>query len=173
MRFNLLLSTVTANLLCAARCTIAQIVIRAYSSPIQCSGPSFSCSVGNNVCCTIPDGFGFSAGFENLPAGFTGEGFTDAGCTSFLFSIFGPGNRCWNGGGSRAGSLKFLPSVEAREAGDVEKRSCVLPTGFDYHDGDGVHRSIRVPGDDPSAAEVIVQLYLNRDWDALAEYETF
>lgn len=158
------------TLLASTTGSLAQVRLRGFSNPVECSGPNFLCpAAGTGICCSLPAGFGLSAQFESLPAGAQGSGYVDGTCQNLLFSVFGPGTRCWNGGGRSVSSLNFSHSAAGRDIS--ARQNCVLPTGFTYHNGEGVERTIKVPSGDPNAAEVIVQLYLNRDWEALAVYE--
>ncbi|KAJ3517025.1 hypothetical protein NMY22_g14060 [Coprinellus aureogranulatus] len=133
----------------------------------------FSLMDGGGVCCgPFPVGFGFSAQFENLPAGTLGQGYTDA-CRAFLFAVFGPGTKCWNGGGARANFLNWFHSSGREAARDESGENCVAPSGFTYNDSQGVEHSIRVPVGQANATEVIAQKFANKDWEGLAAYEPY
>ncbi|EAU83669.1 hypothetical protein CC1G_05573 [Coprinopsis cinerea okayama7 len=169
MQFTSLISTLTVALIAAAT-PGAALNYRSYSSTVSCSGPSFGCSDGGAVCCgPMPAGFGFSAQFDNLAAGTQGQGYTDQ-CRAFLFAVFGPGTRCWNGGGARANYLNWFHSA-GRVASSESGKACVAPTDFEYEDGEGVKHAIKVPVGNANATEVIAEHYRNKNWAALAAYE--
>ncbi|KAJ3536256.1 hypothetical protein NMY22_g6107 [Coprinellus aureogranulatus] len=175
MLFNHILSAITLTVLAVAGEGMAQqVTYRGYTSTVQCSGTNFWCRDEGLVCCgPFPVGFAFSAQFENLPAGTRGEGFTDA-CRSVIFSVFGPGTKCWNGGGRRANWLEWFHSAGRlpEQIRDGSGEGCVPPSGFTYQDGQGVEHSIQVPAGQANATEVIAQQFLNKDWKALAAYQT-
>ena len=169
MKFTSLLSALT--ILAATNGGMA-VVYRGYSNTVQCSGSNFFCNDGGAVCCgPFPAGFGYSAQFENLPNGSQGQGYTDA-CRSFLFALFGSGTKCWNGGGARANYLNWFHSAGRIAARDGEAKECVAPSGFTYEDGQGAKHSIRIPAGTANATEAIAKHYQNKDWKALASYES-
>ncbi|KAJ3549867.1 hypothetical protein NMY22_g723 [Coprinellus aureogranulatus] len=173
MLFNKLFSTTSLTILAIASEGMAQqqVTYRGYSSTVQCSGTNFNCRDAGLVCCgPFPVGFGFSAQFENLPAGTVGEGFTDA-CRSNLFTVFGPGTKCWNGGGRRANFLEWFHATAKLPERDGSGEGCVAPDGFTYQDGQGVEHTIRVPAGQANATEIIAQHFVNKNWDVLATYE--
>ncbi|KAJ3522938.1 hypothetical protein NMY22_g11669 [Coprinellus aureogranulatus] len=175
MQLAYLIHTIAFVILASTTQTSAQDVItyRGYSSTIECSGSSFSCRDGGAVCCgPFPTGFGFSAKFEAMPSGTQGQGYTDA-CSSFLFNVFGPGDKCWNGGGARATFLNWFHSGGRREVVDGDEANCVAPDGFTYKDGAGVERTIKVPAGNTTAGEDIAKHFRNRDWKALAAYKNY
>jgi len=151
---------------------------RGYASSVSCIGANFGCSTGAAVCCSIPSGFGFSAQFDNLPAENQGQGYSDSGCTNILFTLFGPGTKCWNGGGAQIGSLNLFHSptsfedsskeIESREVGN----ECTEPAFFEYMASNGIMRTIKVPSNKGSA-ETIAALYLSKDYTALASYDEY
>ncbi|KAF4604532.1 hypothetical protein EYR40_003306 [Pleurotus pulmonarius] len=144
-----------------------------YSSTVSCSGPSFFCNDGGAVCCSLPTGFGFSVQFTDLPAGTQGQGYTGSTCSSFLFSVFGPGTKCWNGGGARATHMNWFHSPQGGRRGLIASRadnSTCGPSGFTYQDNSGVERSIKVP---LGEAEAIVESYTKKDFAKLASYEAY
>lgn len=171
MHFTSLISALFLTLVALTSGSVAQTVTyRGYSSTVQCSGSNFFCSDGGGVCCgPMPAGFGFSAGFENLPNGSQGQGYTD-NCRSFLFAVFGSGTRCWNGGGARANFLNWFHSagrIQARDA--TEAKECTAPNGFSYKDGAGAARVIKVAAGE---GEVIAEHFKSQNWTALAAYES-
>ena len=103
MQFKIITALAALGAALLAVPAMAQTVAyEGFASTVSCSGSAFGCSDGGAVCCTLPTGFGFSAQFNNLPSGSQGQGYTNNACTDFLFSVFGPGTKCWNGGGARA-----------------------------------------------------------------------
>ncbi|KAF8196595.1 hypothetical protein BJ912DRAFT_114530 [Pholiota molesta] len=148
-----------------------------FSNTVSCSGSAFGCTDGGGVCCSLPTGFGFSAQFTNLPSGSQGQGYTNNGCSSFLFSLFGPGTKCFNGGGTRATNLNWFHSpqgrraVQAREA-EATAANCSAPAYFKYEDASGIHKTIKVPAGE-GAAQTIADLYLAGDLTSLAAYEDY
>ncbi|KAF9470955.1 hypothetical protein BDN70DRAFT_939300 [Pholiota conissans] len=129
------------------------------------------------VCCSLPTGFGFSAQFNNLPAGAQGQGYTGNSCSNFAFTLFGPGTKCQNLGGTRATNLNWFHSPQAgrraiqasaTETGNAAA-NCTSPDSFNYK-VNGVQRTIKVPAD-VGAAQVIADHYLANDMTALASYE--
>ncbi|KAF4609914.1 hypothetical protein D9613_010241 [Agrocybe pediades] len=151
---------------------------RGYANTVSCSGDAFGCSDGGAVCCSLPTGFGFSAQFDNLPAGTQGQGYTGGGCTDFLFSVFGSGTKCWNGGGARATHLNWFHSPQRRSIAIAERANedagaeCAEPTFFEYQNTDGTVRTIKVPAD-KGAAQKIADLHLAKNYTALAAYEEY
>ncbi|KAF9552786.1 hypothetical protein CPC08DRAFT_754565 [Agrocybe pediades] len=123
------------------------------------------------VCCSLPTGFGFSAQFDNLPAGTQGQGYTGSGCSSFLFSVFGPETKCWNGGGARATHLNWFHSPQRRDE-NTSDSNCVEPTFFEYKNTDGSMRTIKVPAEKGSAQK-IADLHIAKNYSALAVYEDY
>ena len=173
MQFTQLLSALSLALVAMSNESVAQTVTyRGYSNTVQCTGANFFCRDNGGVCCgPMPAGFGFSAGFENLPNGSQGQGYTDA-CRSFLFAVFGSGTRCWNGGGARANYLNWFHSAGRREVGEGSREECTIPSGFTYVDGEGVARVIEVPVGNANATQVIAEQYTNKNWKALAAYKS-
>ncbi|KAJ3537123.1 hypothetical protein NMY22_g5725 [Coprinellus aureogranulatus] len=169
MQLTYVLSAITV--LAAATQGMAQdVTYRGYSNTVSCSGDNFFCRDGGAVCCSLPTGFGFSAQFEGLPAGTQGQGYTGNGCGAFLFNLFGPGTKCWNGGGARATHLNWFHSPQRREVEGAEAKECATPDGFEYRDGKGVQRTINIPAGNATAAEEIAKHYVNKDWKALASF---
>ncbi|KAJ3549860.1 hypothetical protein NMY22_g718 [Coprinellus aureogranulatus] len=173
MQFTQLLSAITLTILAVTSEGLAQVTYRGYSSTVECSGSNFWCRDGGAVCCgPFPAGFGYSAQFESLPLGTQGQGYTDA-CSAFRFAVFGPGTKCWNGGGARSNYLNWFHSAGRQPSGDGSGAGCVAPSGFTYHDDKGVERHIRIPTGQANATEVIAQKYVNKDWQGLSAYQTF
>ncbi|KAI4208189.1 MAG: hypothetical protein LQ349_009761 [Xanthoria aureola] len=152
------ISTIAAALL-AAIPTISALNYRGYSSTNSCSGS-----------------YGYSAQFENLPSGSQGQGYTNNGCSSFLFDLFGPGTKCWNGGGRRATNLNWFRSpsrIMARDANAIpnnnaaaaEKEKKCSPDGFSYPDEDGTMRDIKV--EDAEHAELLAKQFQEGNLEAL------
>jgi hypothetical protein len=152
--------------------SVAAVQYNGYSSTVECSGASFGCNDGGAVCCSFPTGFGESAEFINLPAGTQGQGYTGGGCTAFLFSVFGPGTKCWNsGGGTPFTNLNWFHSPQGRATGsDAASTECAQPSTFTYADGTGVERTIKVPAS-INASETVAALYLVKNFDALDAYK--
>jgi len=176
MQFTL---TSLIALVTVATGAIAQNVnYRGYASTVSCSGSAFGCSDGGAVCCSLPTGFGFSAQFDNLPAGTQGQGYTGGGCTDFAFSLFGPGTKCFNGGGSRVTHLNWFHSPQRRSiaiaerANENARAACAEPTFFEYHAEDGSLKTIKVPTTTGSAQK-IADLHAAQNYTALASYEAY
>ena len=178
MQFKIVTALAALGAALLAVPAIAQTVAyEGFASTVSCSGSAFGCSDGGAVCCTLPTGFGFSAQFNNLPSGSQGQGYTNNACTDFLFSVFGPGTKCWNGGGARAASLNWFHSPSGRRginqvrAVDTSGKNCSEPISFSYEATSG-KRTIKVPAT-TGAAQTIADLYLAKDLDALGAYEDF
>ncbi|KAF4578436.1 hypothetical protein EYR36_000243 [Pleurotus pulmonarius] len=143
-----------------------------FSSTVGCTGSNFFCDDGGSVCCSLPTGFGFSVEFDNLPAGTQGQGYTGSTCRSFLFSVFGPGTKCWSGGGARATHMNWFHSPQGRRSvlpARADNSTCA-PSGFTYHDESGAEKTIKVP---VGEAEAIAALHANKDFTALANFEAY
>lgn len=154
------------------------VTYQGFASTVSCSGSAFGCSDNGALCCVLPTGFGFSAQFNDLPSGSQGQGYTNDGCTSFIFSLFGPGTQCWNGDGVvRAASLNWFHSPSRRRgvnqarAAQSSSANCSQPISFTYEVDSG-ERTIKVPAT-PGAAQTMADLYLAKNLDALAAYEDF
>jgi hypothetical protein len=148
------------------------VTYHGYASTVSCSGDNFQCTDGGAVCCSFPTGFTFSAQWDNLPSGTQGQGYTNGVCTAFLFSVFGPGTKCWNGGGSSFQTLDWFHSPQKRDADP--KSECVGASLFEYTDPtSGEVRGIKVPGGGKNLteAEVIADLRLKNDFASLEKYE--
>jgi hypothetical protein len=148
------------------------VTYHGYASTVSCSGDNFQCTDGGAVCCSFPTGFRFSAQWDNLPAGSQGQGYTNNGCSSFLFSVFGPGTKCFNGGGESFTNLNWFHSPQKRDAG--AESECVGPALFEYTDpSSGEVRGIKVPGagKNTTEAEIIANLRLKNDFASLEKYE--
>ncbi|KAJ8514814.1 hypothetical protein ONZ45_g7703 [Pleurotus djamor] len=145
-----------------------------FASTVSCTGPSFFCDDGGAVCCSLPTGFGFSVQFLGLPAGTQGQGYTGSTCRNFLFSVFGPGDRCWNGGGARATHMNWFHSPQGGPRGlpvrAAADNSTCGPSGFTYKDATGTDKSIKVP---LGEADNVVALYTKKDFAALADYPAY
>ncbi|KAJ8481559.1 hypothetical protein ONZ45_g15272 [Pleurotus djamor] len=146
-----------------------------FASTISCTGPNFFCEDGGAVCCALPTGFGVSVQFLGLPLGTQGQGYTGNTCRNFLFAVFGPGDRCWNGGGARASHMNwFLSPVGGGDQGiavrDAADNTTCGPSGFTYQDAAGVEKSIQVP---LGEADNIVALYTKKNFAALANYPEY
>ncbi|KAL8727673.1 MAG: hypothetical protein Q9166_005909 [cf. Caloplaca sp. 2 TL-2023] len=161
-----------ATFMLAASPMINALNYRAYSSTNSCSGSSFSCSDGGAVCCgSMPAGYGFSAQFDNLPAGTQGQGYTNNGCSSYLFTVYGPGTACWkSGGNSRATNLNWFYSAGSRvkPRAAVEGRKC-SPHFFSYPDKEGKMREVKV--EDAEHAEVLASQFQEGNLTALSKVE--
>ncbi|KAF8962496.1 hypothetical protein BDZ97DRAFT_1662913 [Flammula alnicola] len=148
-----------------------------FASTVSCSGSAFGCTDGGNVCCSLPTGFGFSVQFNNLPSGTQGQGYTNNGCSSFLFALFGPGTKCFNGGGTRATNMNWFHSpqgrrgIEARAAAEAAT-NCSSPAYFKYEDASGAAKQIKVPAAS-GAAQTIADLFTAKNFGALAKYEDY
>ena len=136
MQFSII-ALVSAAVLAAP--TLAQSVhYSGFSSTVSCSGSSFGCTDGGAVCCSLPTGFGYSVQFTNLPAGSQGQGYADGGCAHLLFALFGPGTKCWSGGGASAANMNLFHSPQRgrREVNlqdkEIAGRNCSRPTVFVY-----------------------------------------
>ncbi|KAF4573617.1 hypothetical protein EYR36_008135 [Pleurotus pulmonarius] len=143
-----------------------------FSSTVSCTGANFFCDDGGAVCCALPTGFGFSVEFDNLPAGTQGQGYTGDTCGSFLFSVFGPGTKCWSGGGVRATHMNWFHSPQGRRSvlpARAENLTCA-PSGFTYHDESGTERTIQVP---LGEADTMAESYHKKDFAKLASYAVY
>ena len=164
------------GLLAVAPAAVSGLQYQGYANTVSCSGDFFFCNDGGAVCCSLPTGFGFSAQFNGLPAGTQGQGYKNGGCSSFVFSVFGPGTKCWNGGGSRVSNLNWFHSPQGRRSIDASQPvECASANGFSYTDHTGAERVIKIPGGgkNATAAEVVASLRKNQDFEALAKYESF
>jgi hypothetical protein len=153
--------------------SVAAVQYNGYASSVECSGASFGCNDNGGLCCgPFPTGFGESAQFINLPAGTQGQGYTGSTCAAFLFSVFGPGTKCFNsGGGTPFTHLNWFHSAgRAATGSDAVSTQCAQPNAFTYADGTGIERTIKVPTS-INASEAIAALYLVKNFDALAAYE--
>lgn len=158
------------------------VTYQGFASTVSCTGSHFQCTDGGAVCCSFPTGFGYSVQFNNLPPGSQGQGYTGGECYSFLFAVFGPGTKCWNGGGLGATNMNWFhsPARSRRNRFDINFKNersrlsgnCSSPTAFTYEDNNGVQRSIRFPLDGQAAGK-IAKLYLARDFNGLLEYKDF
>ena len=168
--------TAVAGILAIAPAAVSALQYQGYSNTVSCSGDFFFCNDGGAVCCSLPTGFGFSAQFNGLPAGTQGQGYTGSGCTNFAFSVFGPGTKCWNGGGSRVSHLNWFHSPSGKRAIDGSAPAeCASANGFSYTDPTGVERVIKIPGggSNATAAEEVAALRVKQDFNSLAKFETF
>ncbi|KAF8961925.1 hypothetical protein BDZ97DRAFT_1826668 [Flammula alnicola] len=175
IKFAIMLSAVSAALL-AAPVLAQSVTYEGYADTTSCSGSAFGCTDGGAICCTLPTGFGYSVQFDNLPSGSQGQGYTDGACTSFLFSVFGPGTKCWNGGGSRASTMNWFHSPQGRRgvvaARSTAKANCSTPAYFKYEDASGETKTIAVPAG-KNAAQNIADLYMAKNYTALAQYQAY
>lgn len=151
-----------------------------FASTVSCNGPSFGCSDNGGICCSLPNGYGYSVRFKNLPAGTQGQGYSGGGCSNYVFSVFGPGTKCWNGGGALSTHINWFHSPHGRrnnEAISIEARAnnngTCAPAYFKYEDAHGVERKIKVPAGDANAADTIAKLYTDKSFATLATYENF
>ncbi|KAL8797426.1 MAG: hypothetical protein Q9182_007203 [Xanthomendoza sp. 2 TL-2023] len=160
------ISTLAAIIL-AASPMISAVNYRGYTSTTSCGGSSFGCSDGGAVCCgSLPAGYGYSAQFDNLPAGSQGQGYT-GGCSSFVFAVYG--TRCWNGGGQRVTHLNWFHSAGRVKPRAPENTENCSPHFFSYPDAEGKMREVKV--DDAEHAVVLADLYKNRNFSALEKVE--
>ena len=152
---------------------VSAVQYQGYANTVSCSGDAFGCNDGGAVCCSLPTAFGFSAQFNDLPSGTQGQGYKDA-CKAFMFSVFGPGTKCWNGGGARATHLNWFHSPQGRRSIPTrdDGAECATPDSFTYTDDAGVTRTIRVPGN-MTEAEKISTLRQKGDFATLAKYELY
>ena len=174
MLFSLTKLSVAAGLLAIAPSAVSGLQYQGYANTVSCSGDFFFCNDGGAVCCSLPTGFGFSAQFNDLPAGTQGQGYTNNGCSSFVFSVFGPGTKCWNGGGTRVSNLNWFHSPQRRGIDASASTECVSASGFTYTDDSGVERTIKIPGGGKNAteAEIVAGLRKSQDYAGLAKYES-
>ncbi|RDB22094.1 hypothetical protein Hypma_011103 [Hypsizygus marmoreus] len=148
-----------------------------YANTVSCSGAAFGCRDGGAVCCALPTGYGYSAQFNGLPVATQGQGYTGNTCGTLLFAVFGPGTKCWSGGGSRATHINWFHSpqarrvIQAREA-EATAANCTAPAYFKYENASGIEKRIKVPADE-GAAQTIADLYIAGDLTALAAYEDY
>ncbi|KAF8953135.1 hypothetical protein BDZ97DRAFT_1680043 [Flammula alnicola] len=176
LKLATIFTAVTAALFAAP--AIAQSVsYEGFSDTVSCSGANFGCTDGGWVCCSLPTGFGFSVQFNNLPVGTQGQGYTNSGCTAFVFALFGPGTKCWNGGGTRASNMDWFHSpqggrsIEARASAKAST-NCSSPAYFKYEDPSGAQKQIKVPAGE-GAAQTIADLYTAKNFGALGKYENY
>ena len=54
----------------------------------------------------------------------------------------------------------------------MDEKECATPNGFTYQDGEGVERTIKVPGG-VNATDAVVEHFKSGNWKALGAYETF
>ncbi|KAJ8507211.1 hypothetical protein ONZ45_g10398 [Pleurotus djamor] len=162
----------TALFLVALTPMTSAVRLAGFSSTTACEGPSFFCNTTASVCCALPDGFGFSVQFLDLPSGTQGQGYTGSTCTSFLFAVFGPGDQC-HVGEIRATHLNWFHSPAGPRGlpvrAETTNSTCGI-SGFTYKDATGVEKSIKVP---LGEADNIVALYTKKDFAALAEYPEY
>ena len=143
------------------------VTYHGYASTVSCSGDNFQCTDGGAVCCSFPTGFRFSSQWDNVPAGTQGQGYTNEGCASFLFSVFGPGTQCWKGaGGARAASVNWFHSKTGKRE-ESDAKDCVPPTSFNY-EVDGVSKSIAISSIEE--AHKIGELYIAGNLTALESF---
>lgn len=163
---------------------VSQIITyQGFANTVSCQGSHFQCVDGGAVCCSLPTGFGYSIQFNNLPAGSQGQGYINGGCSNFVFAVFGPGTKCWNGGGSSATNMNWFHSPQRSRRHTTNSflpqnpmndlpMNCSTPTTFTYEGRDGVDKMIRVP---PAvgAAQIIAELFLADDFESLSAYDDY
>ncbi|KAJ8489523.1 hypothetical protein ONZ45_g13543 [Pleurotus djamor] len=100
------------------------------------------------------------------------QGYTNA-CSAFLFHVFGPGTKCWNGGGARARYLNWFHSAGRRSipAARAENQTCASISGFSYTDEKGAEKVIKVASE--KEAEDIAGLYTKKDFAKLSEFALY
>ncbi|KAF4573645.1 hypothetical protein EYR36_008163 [Pleurotus pulmonarius] len=144
----------------------------AFASTVECSGAKFSCFDGGALCCALPPAFGFSVQFNNFAVAEQGQGYTGSTCGNFLFALFGPGTKCWNGGGVRATHANWFHTSGRRTIDPhAVNQNCTTPSSFTYHDElSGTERTIKVP---PNGADEVAEFYVKKDFAKLASYDTY
>ncbi|KAI4117173.1 MAG: hypothetical protein LQ338_007601 [Usnochroma carphineum] len=173
-------STVAPFLL-AISSSVSALNYRAYSSSNSCSGSNFGCSDNGGVCCgSWPAAYGYSAQFDNLASGTQGQGYTNGGCSSYLFTVYGSGTQCWkSGGGQRATSINWFHSQsrrvkaraeEAPASASAEGKEC-SPQFFSYQTLDGQDRTIKVSS--AQEAEIIAKHFESGNHTALAAFQDY
>ena len=171
---SLTIISAVVGLLAVAPSTVSGLQYQGYANTVSCTGDFFFCNDNGGVCCSLPTGFGFSAQFNGLPAGSQGQGYTDNSCTAFAFSLFGPGTKCWNGGGARVSTLNWFHSPQRRGIDASASVECASAAGFTYIDNSGIERTIKIPGGGNNAteAEIVAGLRKSQDFAGLAKYES-
>ncbi|KAF9463681.1 hypothetical protein BDZ94DRAFT_1297703 [Collybia nuda] len=170
MHFSLIVTVAAA----IAFANIQALEYRGYSSSTSCDGDSFSFNDDGALCSSLPTGFGLSVQFFGLPSGTQGQGYVEGGCTEFLFSVFGPGNKCWNGGGTPATHANWFHSpngfgargVDANVKNGTEK--CNHPISFSYTDLNEQTKEVLIDATIEDHAEKIAALYAKKDYAGLA-----
>lgn len=173
-----LLSALALTVAAFARGATAQVVYTyAYANSVQCSGPYVACASYAGHCCgNYPLGYGYSVYVSSLPTGSEIEGFRSGGCAGGVFAVFGPGSYCTTSGGlwrtvtSKWQYSRKTAAVEASAATPDDQ--CISPTVFGYETDKGVQREINIPIGVANATDTVAALYLAKDFEALAKYET-
>ncbi|KZV85509.1 hypothetical protein EXIGLDRAFT_571865, partial [Exidia glandulosa HHB12029] len=143
----------------------------AYTNTISCSGDSFCCDDGGAVCCgPWPTAWGWSAQFENLPAGTQGQGYTGSACVDFNFVVFGPGTQCHkSGGGTRVTHINWFHSPTGKRSNnETETQECATPSSFQYEDDHGVQHVIKISSKEE--VEIIGKHALEKNYAALSTF---
>ncbi|KAL8811981.1 MAG: hypothetical protein Q9200_001379 [Gallowayella weberi] len=178
-----------ATIILAASPMISAVNYRGYTSTTSCSGSSFGCSDGGAVCCgSLPAGYGYSAQFDNLPAGSQGQGYT-GGCGNFVFAVYGSGTHLpshspfmshasWTPLFSSSHVLPhpfkhphLTPNFPRHRPRTPESNENCSPHFFSYPDAEGKMRDVKV--DDAEHAAVLADLYKNRNFSALEKVEEY
>ncbi|KAJ8474363.1 hypothetical protein ONZ45_g15976 [Pleurotus djamor] len=141
-----------------------------YPDTISCTDVSFECDgfSAGGCCGPFPPAFGFSVKFTGLPNAGQGNVFRDDGnfCTSLIASVFGPGDRCWNGGG-----FDRMNSVFWSTPGVFDKREdmeCTPPNRFSFVDEKGVKARIMVPN---GHADGVAEMFKKKDFAGLKRFQ--
>ncbi len=178
MKYQIISSLAALSIALLAVPAIAQTVsYQGYASTVSCSGSSFGCSDNGALCCVLTRRLRFLCAVQRPSKRLPGQGYSNDGCTDFIFSVFGPGTQCVTGSGTRSASLNWFHSPSGRRginqarAAQSSGANCSQPISFTYEVDSG-ERTIRVPAT-TGAAQNIADLYLAKDLDALAAYEDF
>lgn len=131
--------------------------ICAFSDTLGCSGASVCCNnIAPSGCCSpIPAGFGFAVEYEGLPGAVSdGQAWTGTSCLNgpIFTDQIGTGNKCYVGGGTKAGSAAWVNSASRRSAADgpVQK-----PDTFKYTSEGGVEKAVSIPDLDGAVATML------------------
>ncbi|KAJ7571934.1 hypothetical protein C8J56DRAFT_1083817 [Mycena floridula] len=154
---------------------VKAIDLCAWPSSNSCTGFATCCfNQPRGACCaSLAQTVGFSVSYRPLEDSTAfGEAWTASDCKSGGIGTgqVGPGDRCWNGLGTKANSIAWAhfgdPSPRDLSA---KNSTCTAPNAFVFT-SNGVEKAIKIPGD-AGAVDTLIDLYQKGDFATLEGFE--
>ncbi|KAJ8516324.1 hypothetical protein ONZ45_g6356 [Pleurotus djamor] len=154
--------------------------VNGFTDTVSCDSSFIGCAdlPAGNCCAFFRPPFGFSMSWVGLPVGSQGEAFRNDTQSDVcipsesIIKVFGPGDRCFNGGGlDRASTGNWLTTVQAKRSNADENKTaavCTEPNVLGFTNEKGERTRIAIP---KGQVQAVVDLFNKKDFKSLAAFK--